>query len=369
MSRYDRYDRYSRFPKYVSVAERKQKAYKTAAKMDKGDLSPVVLSGHKISNTFWGKAWCDNVESYQDYSNRLPRGRSYVRSGAVIDLKIAKGSITALVCGSGRTPYKIDITIEPLKKPRWEALKKQCLGRIDSLVSLVQGKLSHDTISLFCDRNTGIFPAPSEIKMKCSCPDSAGLCKHLAAVLYGIGARLDTDPKLFFVLRGIDETELINADVVDALTEGVTSEIDEASISAVFGVDFDTLDPKPPVDAPSPPPSKTKKTTTKPASTTKPTTKPSKAASSTKPTTKPAPPSKRATKSAPPKRTTKRATKPAPASKRATTSKRTGVLQSTISNLQSTIPAASSPRPKRATRPAPSTRPAPATKRATKRVT
>ncbi len=329
MSRYDRYDRYSRFPKYVSVAERKQKAYKTAAKMDKGDLSPVVLSGHKISNTFWGKAWCDNVESYQDYSNRLPRGRSYVRSGAVIDLKIAKGAVCALVCGSGRTPYKIDIAIAPLNKTRWDALKKQCLGRIDSLVSLVQGKLSHDTISLFCDRDTGIFPAPSEIKMKCSCPDSAGLCKHLAAVLYGIGARLDTDPKLFFVLRGIDETELINADVLDVLTEGITSEIDEASISAVFGVDFDTLDPKPPVDAPSSPRSKTKKTTkptTKPASSTKPPTKPT---TKTAPPTKTVSSTKPTTKTAPPKRTTKRATKTSPAS-------------------APTVDAASSPRPKRA---------------------
>ena len=246
MSRYDRYDRYSRFPKYVSVAERKEKAYKTAAKL--GDLSPIVLAGHKIATTFWGKAWCDNVETYQDYSNRLPRGRSYVRSGSVIDLKITTGTVSALVCGSGRTPYKIGISIEPLNKPRWNALKKQCLGKIDSLVSLVQGKLSTETLALFCDHDTGIFPASSEIKMKCSCPDSAGLCKHLAAVLYGIGTRLDTDPKLFFVLRGINENELINADVVGALTEGVTSEIDEASISAVFGVDFDTLDPPPLVD-------------------------------------------------------------------------------------------------------------------------
>lgn len=287
MSRYDRYDRYSRFPKYVSVAERKQKAYKTAAKIGKGDLSPVILSGHKIANTFWGKAWCDNVETYQDYSNRLPRGRSYVRSGAVIDLKVAKGAVTALVCGSERSPYKISIFIDPLNKTRWDALKKQCLGKINSLVSLVQGKLSHDTLGLFCDPDTGLFPASSEIKMNCSCPDSAGLCKHLAAVLYGIGARLDTDPKLFFLLRGIDENELINADVVGALTDGIASEIDESQLANVFGVDFDTAATLAVAEsAPEPAPAPKKTKTTKRASPKKATPKKAPATAKAKAATK-----------------------------------------------------------------------------------
>ena len=244
MSRYSRYryDSYSRFPEYVSVAERKAKAAATAAKLAKGKtaLSPVVLATSRIADTFWGKAWCRNIESYQDYSNRLPRGRSYVRSGAVIDLQIAKGEVTALVCGSSRTPYKIKIAIAPLAPPRWEAIKRRCLGKIDSLVSLIQGKLSKETLELLCDHENGIFPAPSEIEMDCSCPDWAGLCKHLAAVLYGIGARLDTNPSLFFVLRGVDQNELVSAGVVDALTEGVASEIDESQLTNVFGVDFDT---------------------------------------------------------------------------------------------------------------------------------
>ena len=244
MSRYSRYryDSYSRFPEYVSVAERKAKAAATAAKLAKGKtaLSPVVLATSRIADTFWGKAWCRNIESYQDYSNRLPRGRSYVRSGAVIDLQIAKGEVTALVCGSSRTPYKIKIAIAPLAPPRWEALKRRCLGKIDSLVSLIQGKLSKETLELLCDHENGIFPAPAEIKMDCSCPDWADLCKHLAAVLYGIGARLDADPSLFFVLRGVDQNELISAEVVDALTANVASEIDESQLANVFGVDFDT---------------------------------------------------------------------------------------------------------------------------------
>lgn len=243
MSRYDRYRYgYSRFPEYVPVAARKAKAAATAAKLAKGKtaLSPVVLAGHKIADTFWGKAWCKNIESYQDFENRLPRGRSYVRSGAVIDLQIAKGEVTALVCGSQRTPYKIKIAIAPLAPSRWEYLKRSCLGKIGSLVSLIQGKLSAETLALLCDRENGIFPAPAEIKMDCSCPDWADLCKHLAAVLYGIGARLDADPSLFFVLRGVDQNELISAEVVDALTANVASEIDESQLANVFGVDFDT---------------------------------------------------------------------------------------------------------------------------------
>jgi uncharacterized Zn finger protein len=243
MSRYDRYRYgYSRFPEYVPVAARKAKAAATAAKLAKGKtaLSPVVLAGHKIADTFWGKAWCKNIESYQDFENRLPRGRSYVRGGAVIDLQIAKGEVTALVCGSSRTPYKIKIAIAPLARPRWEAIKRRCLGKIGSLVSLIQGKLSQETLALLCDRESGIFPAPSEIEMDCSCPDWADLCKHLAAVLYGIGARLDADPSLFFVLRGVDQNELISAEVVDALTADVASEIDESQLENVFGVDFDT---------------------------------------------------------------------------------------------------------------------------------
>lgn len=90
--------------------------------MKKGaDLSPVALEGRTIAKTFWGKAWCENIESYRDYAYRLERGRSYVRSGAVIDLKISEGAISALVIGSGSNPYKISIRIDKMKKAAWDA--------------------------------------------------------------------------------------------------------------------------------------------------------------------------------------------------------------------------------------------------------
>lgn len=249
MGRYDDWD----YPPYVSVAEKKERNAEMAAKLARknANLKPVVITGRKIADTFWGKAWCDNVESYQDYENRLPRGRSYVRSGAVIDLQVAPGKVTALVAGSASSPYRISIEIKPLAKARWETLKQKCVGKIASLLALAQGKLPLEILEEFCDRERGLFPSPKEIKTECSCPDWAGLCKHLAAVLYGIGARLDEDPKLFFTLRGIDENELVGADVVDTLTAGVASEIAPENLANVFGMEFDSLTDALPANVPA----------------------------------------------------------------------------------------------------------------------
>ena len=233
----------SMYPEYVPVAERKARAAKQVEKLSKkrgAPLKPIKLEGRTIAKTFWGKAWCDNIESYQDFSYRLDRGRSYVRNGSVIDLDIQKGQIVALVAGSGSSPYEIHIEIAPLEKKRWNELKKACTNKIDSLLSLAQGKLPETVLHRFCAPKEGIFPTPKEIKLKCNCPDIAGLCKHLAAVLYGVGARLDQDPKLFFLLRGVKEAELIGGQAIDVLTEGVETAIAAGDLADVFGVEFDT---------------------------------------------------------------------------------------------------------------------------------
>lgn len=249
MSRYSYYDYYD--STYLTVSERKEKAVKMAKRLAKkrSNLKPVLLSGHKIATTFWGKAWCDNIETFRDYDNRLPRGRSYLRSGAVVDLQISTGSVQALVAGGGRNPYQVSVKIKPLALKKWNALKKKCVGKISSLINLAQGKLSLETLEEFCKREYGLFPSRPEISYSCSCPDWADMCKHIAAVLYGIGARLDQEPELFFVLRGIDPNELIGSEVVDALTGGVDSEVPEDSLSDIFGVEFDTL-PEAPASAP-----------------------------------------------------------------------------------------------------------------------
>jgi uncharacterized Zn finger protein len=194
---------------YVPVAQRRRQAASAAAKLNKKGqpLSPVVLDGRTIVNTFWGKAWCQNLERYSDYENRLPRGRTYVRNGSVIDLQIAPGKVNALVSGSSL--YKVEVKVTPVSKARWQAICKDCSGAIESLIELLQGRLSQGVMDRVCRQKTGLFPSPAEIHLSCSCPDWAEMCKHVAAVLYGIGARLDRQPELLFRLHDIDEKELI----------------------------------------------------------------------------------------------------------------------------------------------------------------
>ena len=170
-------------------------------------ISPVSIDGRKIAQSFWGKAWCENLERYSDYANRLPRGRTYVRNGSVVDLQIERGSPARMVSGS--EIYEVKIDIAAVSPSRWKAIFKDCAGSIGSLVELLQGKLSKNVMERVCREGDGLFPAPAEIKMSCSCPDWAGMCKHVAATLYGAGARLDAAPDLLFTLRGVDRAELI----------------------------------------------------------------------------------------------------------------------------------------------------------------
>lgn len=194
---------------YVSVAERRGQAAKKTAKLRKKGhaVSPVIIEGRAIAKTFWGKAWCDNLERYSDFANRLPRGRTYVRNGSVVDLQITTGEIKALVSGSDI--YTVAVRVAPVAKARWKSICKDCSGAIDSLVELLQGRFSKGVMERICRQKTGLFPSPSEIKLSCTCPDWAEMCKHVAAVLYGIGARLDQQPELLFKLNQVDEKDLI----------------------------------------------------------------------------------------------------------------------------------------------------------------
>ena len=194
---------------YVSIAERTRKAEREIAKSQKNGtaMTPVVIAGRTIATTFWGKAWCQNIERYSDYANRLPRGRSYVRNRAVLDLHIADGVVKALVMGSRR--YKVEVKVTAVPQAHWNAVCKDCSGAIDSLVELLQGRFSNHVMERICRPGAGLFPIPKDIAFTCSCPDWASMCKHVAAVLYGIGARLDEQPQLLFTLRKVDEKDLI----------------------------------------------------------------------------------------------------------------------------------------------------------------
>jgi uncharacterized Zn finger protein len=194
---------------YVSVAQRRRQAEREMQKRKKQGhaVSPVIIEGRAIVKTFWGKSWCENLERYSDYENRLPRGRTYVRNGSVVDLQIKPGVINAWVSGSEL--YEISLTVAPVAKSRWKSICDDCAGAIDSLVELLQGRFSKGVMERICRQSHGLFPTPAEIKLSCSCPDWADMCKHVAAVLYGIGARLDHQPELLFRLRAVDEKELI----------------------------------------------------------------------------------------------------------------------------------------------------------------
>lgn len=194
---------------YVSVAERRKKAERAVARFKKKglSLSPVTGARGAIAKTFWGKAWCANLEHYSDFSNRLPRGRTYLRNGSVIDLEIAQGEVRAQVMGSNL--YKVAVSIAPVPKKQWKAIGVDCAGSIDSLVELLHGRLSKNVMERICRPHTGLFPSPREITFTCSCPDWADMCKHVAAVLYGVGVRLDEQPELLFTLRRVDAKDLV----------------------------------------------------------------------------------------------------------------------------------------------------------------
>lgn len=240
----------SQWPEYVSVAERRRRAMIEMAHLKKKGVlvQPVEIEGRKITRTFWGQAWCDHMESLGDYENRLPRGRTYVRNGSVCHLEITKGCVSAMVSGSSL--YKIEVKIDILPKAKWKRIKKQCAGEISSLLELLQGKLSSSVMEVVSDLENGLFPSSEEIHLDCDCPDWAHLCKHLAAVLYGVGARLDKEPELLFLLRGVNHEELIEASASQSVTgvtrgEGRRRRLDESALSDVFGIDLnDTPDDK-----------------------------------------------------------------------------------------------------------------------------
>jgi uncharacterized Zn finger protein len=222
------------FPEYISVGERRRKAQRQAANL--GDTSPVVIEGSQIARTFWGKAWCQNLERYSDYANRLPRGRTYVRSGCVVDLRIASGAVRAKVSGSRL--YQVTVNVAPIPKARWKAVCHDCAGAIDSLVELLEGRFSKVTMERLCREKTGLFPTPAELKFNCTCPDSARMCKHIAAALYGIGARLDQNAELLFTLRKVEQEDLIS-NAGAQMSKGKTTKILEAdNLSELFGIDI-----------------------------------------------------------------------------------------------------------------------------------
>lgn len=227
---------------YIPVGARRRQAARRLAQLKKRggrEASPVVIDGRKIARTFWGEAWCENLERYSDFANRLPRGRTYVRNGSVVDLRITPGAVTALVSGSDI--YEIEMKVAAVPATRWRTICKDCAGAIDSVVDLLQGKLSQSVMARMCQPKAGLFPSPKEITFACSCPDWASMCKHIAAVLYGIGARLDEQPELLFLLRKVNEQDLVaraGSDLSRTKNVRKGKVLDAEDLSKIFGIEM-----------------------------------------------------------------------------------------------------------------------------------
>lgn len=228
--------RYNFYPAYVSVAEKKENAQAAIKKMQKKGikLNPVSVEGRNITSTFWGKSWCKHIETFKDAEYRLARGRSCLRADTVLDLKIGPGTIDALVLGSSK--YEISIKIKPLAPEKWKSIVSSCSGQIDSVVALLQGKLSKPIMEKMTDVNLGLFPNDKEISISCSCPDYVVMCKHAAAAFYGVGVRLDSSPESLFLLRSVDHLELLETNVLDSLIDQDGTL--DGDLSELFGIDL-----------------------------------------------------------------------------------------------------------------------------------
>ena len=229
-----------------SAEELRAKANESVRRAGKKGQSyePVTCRSRRgeICESWWGQAWCENLEKYADYASRLDRGKGYVRSGAVIDLQISSGRVEAKVQGRRKTPYKVEIRIGRLKEEDCQRIIDRCTSRIESLETLANGDFPEELMDIFTERG-GLFPSPNEISFSCSCPDWAMMCKHVAAVMYGIGLRFDNNPFYFFTLRGIDPDRFIGVALQNSVEKmlanadkGSDRIIDEGSITELFGV-------------------------------------------------------------------------------------------------------------------------------------
>ena len=227
---------------YVPVAEQRARARREMAKLKKKGqpIQPVDIEGRTIARSFWGRGWCDHLESFSDFANRLPRGRRYVRNGSVCHLEIRPGHVEAIVSGSEL--YRVTIDVTQLEADIWESIKATCAGQIGSMLELLQGKLSRDVMGVVTERDHGLFPKPREIDLDCSCPDWATMCKHVAAALYGVGHRLDHQPDLLFLLRGVDAAELIATEIALPGREATSDVLADEALSDIFGIDLDSED-------------------------------------------------------------------------------------------------------------------------------
>lgn len=228
---------------YIPVGVRVKKTQRLIEKLKQKDpsISPIVIEGKKIAKTFWGISWNKNLESYADFHNRIARGSAYLKNGMVVDLKILEGRVKSLV--NGTDLYEVQIDINKLSNESWNNITKNCSHKIENIERLASGVFPEELKEIFLKKGDGLFPSPKEIKMSCTCPDWAVMCKHVAATLYGVGAKLDADPLIFFKLRGVDFSELLTKSIEEKMESMLKNSnkktnriIENKDISELFGI-------------------------------------------------------------------------------------------------------------------------------------
>ncbi len=229
-------------PSAEELRRRAQESLQNAHKKGRR-YEPVEVKAARgpICVSWWGRAWCDNLEGYADYASRLERGQRYVRSGAVVDLQIRNGLVEAKVQGRRKTPYKVTVHIGRLPEEKCQYIIGRCNQKISSIEALASGEFPEELKDIFTEEG-GLFPTPREISFNCTCPDWALMCKHVAAVMYAIGVRFDENPFYFFELRGIDVDRFINValenrlDLMLAHADCRSDRIISSDVTSLFGV-------------------------------------------------------------------------------------------------------------------------------------
>lgn len=208
------------------------------------DVDPVreIRFTNEVARSFWGRTWCANLEDRGASRHKLARGRTYVRCGAVVNLRILEGRAFARVIGTGL--YTVAVRVEPVSPRRRTAIRDRCARRVDSVAALLRPDPPAAVREIVAHRETGLFPAPAEMTVRCDCYPGRGICVHEAAAMYGIGARLDRSPEDLFRLRGFDPDALTERAVEETAPPGGEG-LGGDDLSAIFGVN---VEDEPPAD-------------------------------------------------------------------------------------------------------------------------
>jgi uncharacterized Zn finger protein len=193
----------------------------------------------KFSRTWWGDRFIQALEQFTD-DGRLQRGRSYARGGKVLNFEIDKNHITAQVKGSinpyfgvyKEPTYHISIEIKPIAKLSWNQAIQNLSSKASVVSRMLLNEVPENIEDNFSDLGLNLLPHSSkDFTTRCSCPDYANPCKHIAGVYYLVASQLDNNPFLLFELRGLSKTELQTKLATSPLGKALSEELNAKEIA------------------------------------------------------------------------------------------------------------------------------------------